>query len=325
MDVMIKIITTGGTIAEKPGKAGRFHLSGEQLIANLPNTRLASEIEVVDLMDVPSTFMRVEDMLKIADAAIKIQNDSNVAGVVVTHGTATMEETAYVADLIIPLGKPVVFTGAMLTPDNSDYDGITNLADAISLAASSNSYGKGVLVVMNGEIHAARDVVKAHATALDAFRSPEVGSLGCVRAGKPVYTRNPSKHRTIVVRPPIPEVCLMTCYAGINANLLQSLRSISPEGLVVAGMASGAVPPWLTDPLEGMVKDGIAVAVTTRCAEGSVVRKAPDRRRVSGYPEDLFARGLLPTPLPGLKARLKLALLLSAGVSGEALRHQMLQ
>ena len=322
---MIKIISTGGTIAESPGEGDRFHLSARQLVAGLGPAFRSLEVETVDLMDVPSTFMRPQDMLEIGAAIDTALADRRVSGVVVTHGTATMEETAFCVDATRSPGKPVVFTGALLTPGEVGYDGLMNLADAIVTAASPASNGLGVMVVMNGEIHAARDVVKMHASALSSFRSPEFGPLGRVDRGHVHYARRPSV-RTVPLSPkgPPAPVRLLTCYAGIGGDELDALAA-GAEGLVLQGMGSGTAPPWLVDTLAKLVREGVAVVLTSRCAEGRVLTHIPERRAVAGYPETLYAVGVIPSWLPGLKARLKLSLALASGASAAELKEHLLQ
>lgn len=322
---MIKIISTGGTIAESPGEGDRFHLSGRQLVAGLGTALRSLEVETADLMDVPSTFMRPQDMLKIGAAIDIALADPRVTGAVVTHGTATMEETAFCVDITRSPGKPVVFTGALLTPGQVGYDGLMNLADAVATAASPASQGLGVLVVMNGEIHAARDVVKAHASALGSFRSPEFGPLGRVDRSHVYYARQPSV-RTEPLSPkgPPAAVRLLTCYAGIEGEELDMLAARA-RGLVLQGMGSGTAPPWLVDTVAKLVQGGTAVVLTSRCAEGRVLTAIPQRRAVAGYPETLYAVGVIPSWLPGLKARLKLSLALASELSAAELKEHLLQ
>jgi len=322
---MIKIISTGGTIAESPGEGDRFHLSARQLIAGLGSAFRLLEVETVDLMDVPSTFMRPEDMLRIGTAIETALSDPHVTGAVITHGTATLEETAFCVDVTRSPGKPVVFTGALLTPGEVGYDGLMNLADAIATAASPASHGLGALVVMNGEIHTARDVVKAHASALSSFRSPEFGPLGRIDRGNVYYTRRPSV-RTVPLSPKRPPatVPLLTCYAGIEGVELE-IMAARAKGLVLQGMGSGTTPPWLVETVSKLVQRGTTVVLTSRCAEGRVLTAIPERRAVAGYPETLYAAGVIPSWLPGLKARLKLSLALASGLSEAELRERMLQ
>jgi L-asparaginase len=322
---MIKIISTGGTIAESPGEGDRIHLSSRQLVAGLGPAFPSLQVETMDLMDVPSTFMRPQDMLRIAAEIDIALADPRVSGAVVTHGTATMEETAFCLDVTRSPGKPVVLTGALLTPGEVGYDGLMNLADAIATAASPASHGLGALVVMNGEIHAARDVVKAHASALGSFRSPEFGPLGRVDRGNVYYARQPSV-RTVPLSPngPPATVPLLTCYAGMEGDELEILAAHA-KGLVLQGMGSGTAPPWLVNTLAKLVNAGTAVVLTSRCAEGRVSTAIPERRAFAGYPETLYAVGVIPSWLPGLKARLKLSLALVSGLSEVELKERMLQ
>jgi L-asparaginase len=320
---MIRVISTGGTIAESPGHGDRFHLSGQQLIDSLRGE--VGEVEAVDLMDIPSTFVTTAEMIRIRDAVAAARAVPSVSGVVVTHGTATLEETAFFVDLTSAPGKPIVFTGAMLTPDRPGYDGLMNFRDAIKTAAHPQAHDKGVLVVMGGQIHSARHVVKGHSTALNSFRSPEFGALG--RAdGELHFVQAPVLQQSVALSSPpaMAAVEMVTCYAGIQPDVFDAIVGLRPAGLIVQGMGSGTVSPWIADKLEALVKGGLCVVLTTRCAEGRVLTSIPPRRTVAGYPEDLYRRGVIPTTLPALKARLKLSLLLGLATPAEDLKQHMM-
>lgn len=322
---MIRLITTGGTIAEAEAEVGRAHWNGQRLLSALRALGKVElpEVEVVDLMDVPSTFLGPQEMYEIGAAVRSAYGDVAVQGVVITHGTATLEETAYFTELLVDSEKPIVFTGALLTPDVLGYDGSANLWDAISTAASPSARGKGVLVAMHGEIHAARDVVKGHPTALDAFRSPEFGPLGRVTRGRVRFYRTPILEEHIPATPPLARVDLLTCYAGMSADVIRAVAGLRPQGLVLQAMGSGTVPPAVAGALGDLVTGGIVVVATTRCAEGRVEWKPPEGKRVAGYAYHLKELGVVFSDLPGLKARLKLIALLSAGATPDQIEQRM--
>jgi L-asparaginase len=213
----------------------------------------------------------------------------------------------------------------MLTPDRPGYDGLMNFRDAIKTAAHPQARDKGVLVVMGGQIHSARHVVKGHSTALNSFRSPEFGALG--RAdGELHFVQAPVPQQAVALSslPAMAAVEMVTCYAGIQPDVFDAIVGLRPAGLIVQGMGSGTVSPWIADKLEALVKGGLCVVLTTRCAEGRVLTSVPARRTVAGYPEDLYRRGVIPTTLPGLKARLKLSLLLGLATPAEDLKRHMM-
>ncbi len=322
---MIRLITTGGTIAEAPASGGRAHWDGGRLLAAAGELGDGgrSGVEVTDLMDVPSTFLDTDQMYEIATAVGRACADPAVTGVVVTHGTATMEETAYFTGLLVRSEKPVVFTGALLTPDLLGYDGALNLRDAIATASSASARGLGVVVVMHGEIHAAREVAKVHASAPDAFRSTEFGPLGRVGAGGVRLYRRPVVREHVPATQPLSRVEILTCYAGMDREVVRAVASLRPRGLVIQAMGSGNVPPSIVDPLREAVEAGIIVVLSTRCGEGRVERKAPGHRRVEGYTYHLEEVGVIFTDLPGVKARLKLIALLSTGADRRQIAEQM--
>jgi L-asparaginase len=315
--VSIAIITTGGTITQVLGGSELRHLSGAELLSGLPTEGPGVPlIDVEDLMDVPSTYIGPAEMLRIAVAVARQVERDDVQGVVVTHGTATIEETIYFVELVVESTKPIVFTGAQRFPGTPGYDGHRNLRDAIAVAGTSAVAAAGPVLVFDGEIHAAREVAEIHPTSTSGFRSLDSGPIGRVDLDQVVLTRMPLReHATYSVRSPLARVDLITCYAGMSGDVVQAVGALGAGGLVIAGMTSGAVPPALVPALEKLIQAGTAVALSTRCASGRVVRRSgAPYNGVTGYGSDLARLGIALTDLGGLKARCRLLVLLSAGL-----------
>ena len=322
----ISIITTGGTITQVLGGPELRHLGGTELVSGLPEGfGTMAAVEVEDLMDLPSTFVGPDEMLRIAAAVRRHIERDDVDGVVVTHGTATIEETIYFVDLVVDSTKPIVFTGAQRFPGTAGYDGHRNLRDAITVACTPSLAGAGAVLVFDGEIHAAREVAEVHPTATAGFQSLDSGPIGRVDLDRVVVTRVPLRERAShQVREPLARVDLLTCYAGMSADVVRAVGALGGPGLVVAGMTSGAVPPALMPALRDLMERGTVVVLTTRCASGRVVRRSGALYDgVTGYGSDLDALGIALTDLAPLKARCRLLVLLSAGLAREEVRRLM--
>jgi L-asparaginase len=321
----ISIITTGGTITQVLGGPELRHLRGAELMSGLAESPGVTAVEVEDLLDVPSTFIGSAEMLRIAAAVRRHVERDDVDGVVVTHGTATIEETIYFVDLVVESTKPIVFTGAQRFPGTAGYDGHRNLRDAITVASTRGLAGAGPVLVFDGEIHTAREVAEVHSTASGGFQSLGSGPIGRVELDQVQVTRMPLREGAVYqVRTPLARVDLLTCYAGISADVVRAVGALGGSGLVVAGMTSGAVPPALVSTLRDLMQGGMVVALATRCPSGRVVRRSGALYDgVAGYGSDLEALGIALTDLPGLKARCRLLVLLSADLEREEVRRLM--
>jgi L-asparaginase len=311
----VRVISTGGTIAEGVSSGERRHQAAADMLRPLGDV-LEAELSALDLFDVPSTFMTFEHMSDLS-AMVRRASDEGMDGVVVTHGTDTLEETAYFLDLTAGVAIPVVVTGAMLPPTLPGSDASANLRDAIRVAASASAVGLGVLVAMAGEIHPARDVRKAHSTRLTAFTSGEFGPVGVVEEGHVTIFRRVEPTVATAIERVSARVEAVRCYAAMSDITLRALIAAKVDGIVLETLGSGQVPPWTMDAIRTAIRAGIKVAATTRCAEGRLIRDhygLPDR--TAGDERDLLEAGVLFSDLQGAKARVKLAVGLSAGISG---------
>ena len=309
----ITIYFLGGTISMSGAGGGVVsRLGGADLLAAVPGLDgLDAEITAVDFRRMPSADLTVQDLLELRSRAL----EDNADGVVVVQGTDTIEESAFVLDLVWDDAAPVVVTGAMRNPTLAGPDGPANLLAAVTVAADEQARGRGVLVVLNDEIHAARFVNKRHSTSPGAFVSPNFGPLGRLTEGRAVFGA------ALPARPALPapasataSVPLVTATLGGDGRILDGIEH-RVDALVVAGFGGGHVPGPLAERL-GAVAAAIPVVLANRTGAGPVLRRTYGAR---GSEIDLIARGLIPAGLlDPLKARLLLMLLVSGGADRAA-------
>ncbi len=298
------------------GRGAMPTLKGRDLKDLLP--RSLAEIQVEECCNLPSAHLSMEMAWDLAQRIRRLVARADVEGVVITHGTDTLEETAYLLDLVVETAKPVVLTGAMRTASDLGYDGLANLAGAIRVAVTEEAQGLGVLVVLNDEIHAAREVTKAHALSLDAFKSPTFGPLGRIEGDRVVMARSVVPERIPADRLN-PNVYLIKLALGMDERFLRSLLS-DPQvaGVVIEGLGGGRLPPWWLEAVRAAVERGMAVVVVSRCPGGS----AYDAYGYAGAYRDRASLGVLHAPgLSGLKARIRLMAALGAVGSRSELRR----
>ena len=268
----VHVIATGGTISNTGGD----RLTGEQLIKSLPGIERVARVTVEQFTNVASGSITQTNW---RDLALRInelyRTRPELRGIVVTHGTDTMEETAYFLDLTVASCRPVIVTGAMRQATAIGADGPANLFDAISTAASPSAEGRGTMVLLNDEIFAARDVTKIHTTRPDAFDSPTRGPLGDVTrrvefyhpaprsgCGTPQFMLSPT---TV-----FPRVDIVYAYLGADSVVVQALVDAGAKGIVVAGAGAGATTPAQGAALRRAREKGVAVVTASRTGSGSV-------------------------------------------------------
>jgi L-asparaginase len=317
--VRIVVVSTGGTIAMRPDPAtGKLvpAVSGDELVEMLRSSggEGASPIlplELDDFAHVPSFDMHGELALALARRVVE-HATGDADGIVVTHGTDTMEESVYVIERLLPLEHPpVVLTGAQRSPAERDSDGPRNLRDAVRVASEPAARSRGPLVAFAGELHAAREVRKVHTSALAAFASPGYGRIGTVDGEWVVFHRTPDR------RPPLPDptgplptVDLIRLYAGSDARLLRASVSSGAAAIVLEATGRGNANEQVLEGVREAVAAGVRVVVASRCAEGRV---EPVYGRGGG--KDLAEAGtLFAGDLAGPKARVLCQLALAAGV-----------
>ncbi|MEU8254058.1 asparaginase [Micromonospora inaquosa] len=313
----IALITLGGTIAmggidaDRPGVVTR--LTGADLTAAVPGLAdLGVPVDVRDTHAVPSAHLTGRQLLAVVDEASRAVS-GGATGVVVTQGTDTLEETAFLADLVWPHAAPLVFTGAMRNPTLAGADGPANLLAALRVAAAPAAGDLGVLVAVNDEVHAARWLRKTHSTSTSTFASPNTGPLGQVIEGEVRVLTRPVRHEPL---PPVDPDRLDTTRVALyvvsmdDDGLLLNDLDDTHHALVVAGFGVGHVPAVLAPVLEGLA-ERMPVVLTSRSGAGSVLRHTYG---AVGSETDLQRRGLLNGGLlDPYKARVLLRLLLAAG------------
>jgi L-asparaginase len=223
--------------------------------------------------------MNHEVWLKLAKRVSEVLK-GDTDGVVITHGTDTMEETAYFLHLVVKSDRPVVLTGAMRPPTSLSADGPLNLFNAVAVAASPESSGRGAIVVLNDDIHCGRDVTKANTTDVQAFVSPGPGLLGTASYGRIRYFRQPSRLHTTATEfgvaglASLPRVDVVYAHANMPVDLIEASVSLGARGLVVAGMGNGNPTASARAALADVAKRGVVVVRSTRVVSGDVARNA---------------------------------------------------
>src|SRR5919202_2251023 len=264
---MIVIVFTGGTISMRHDAAlgGAVPaLSGRDILAAARGVEAVASVEVDDFGAFPGPHMSVPRMWALRERILAHLERAEIDGVVVAHGTDTLEESAYLLARSSVTEKPIVFTGAMRAASDLGWDGPANLVAAVRTAASSEACGQGVLVVMGERIFAGVDVTKAHTHMLDAFESPGLGPLGVVDDGRVVFRRETPATRTVVLEERLAEpVDIIYTWAGADSRLLDASRR-DGLGVVVAALGRGNVPPEMVGGIERWIADAKPVVIASR-------------------------------------------------------------
>jgi L-asparaginase len=270
---MIVVIFTGGTISMRhdPAAGGAVPaLAGRDILALVPQLSDIADLEIDDFGSYPGPHMTVELMWGLRNRIRGHLGRPEVEGVVITHGTDSLEESAYLLARSVASEKPIVFTGAMRTSSDLGWDGPANLGAAVRVAASADARGAGVLVVMSDRVFAGLDVTKAHTHMLDAFESPGLGPLAVVDDGRVVFRRAiPSPCEAVDASRLATPVDIVHAWSGADSRLLDASRQ-QGKGVVVAAMGRGNLPPEMVPGIERWIADGKPVVVTSRSLRGRV-------------------------------------------------------
>lgn len=311
MKPKVVLIATGGTIASRyDPELGRAVASqkAEDLVEMVPGLNEVAEVELDNFKVVPSFDASVGFVVGIADRINATLARDDVAGVVVTQGTDTMEETSYLADLLLAADKPAVFTGAQRTHDDPQPDGPHNILDAVRVASSPEARGLGAVICFNEQIHAARDVTKVHTSALQTFQSYDHGALGQVDGDRVVIHRRPTLRRQFTIQDLEERVTLIRLSLGFDVGLVHAALDAGAAGLVIEGFGRGNGPTALTEAVHRAVGAGIPLVVASRCPFGRV---KPIYGGGGGGRDLEDAGAIFAGDLKGPKARLLLIVLLS--------------
>lgn len=274
---LVVVLATGGTIASQYDPAVgalRPALTGAEIVAAVPGLEQVARVEVEEIANVGSKDMTPEIWRTLSLRANRLLADEAVAGVVVTHGTDTLEETAYFLDLTVTSRKPVVVVGSQRASSYFDSDGPRNMLNAVRVAVSAEAVGMGTLVVMNGQINAARDVTKTNTLDPETFRTLDFGALGVADMEAVRFYRAPTRRQTIPLREGdvLPRVEIVSQYAGADGRLIRLLLEDGRmEGLVIAGVGLGHVSRPAQDAIQEVRSRGIPVVLSTRVYTGRVV------------------------------------------------------
>jgi L-asparaginase len=298
------------------------HLTIDELLARVPEVQGFAEVKAEQFLNLGSTDVTPEHWLGLAKRINQIfHDDPDAAGVAVTHGTATLEETAYFLNLTVRSRKPVVLTGAMRPPTGLGTDSDVNLIDCIRVAANPNSPGRGVLTVLNNQIQAAREVTKTNSYRLETFQTADFGFLGYADSDeKVVFYRRPDRAHTVDSEfdvngiDQLPRVDIAPAYAGADGLIIKALADAGVDGLVAAGLGSGSSPPPYMAALKEVSDAGLPVVIATQTGSGRVMHTR--RFTEDGY---IVADNLTPK-----KARILLMLALTTTKDESEIQRMML-
>ena len=248
------VLSTGGTIAGQGSSATDLSnyragsILGEQLVRAVPQIAEIADVKVDQIVNMASHDLTLDHWLTLARRIQRIiADDPGVAGFVITHGTNTLEETAYFLNLTVRSDKPVVLVGAMRPATAISADGPLNLLNAVKTAMSPDAKGKGTLIVMNDEINGARDVTKTNTLRVETFRSPELGLLGYVDEDKVTFFRSTTKRHTansefdISTLEQLPKVAVVYSYVDPDPSVIRAVVAAGAKGIVIAGTGNGAL------------------------------------------------------------------------------------
>jgi L-asparaginase len=310
---MIGLLFTGGTISMRldPATGAAIPaLGAAEILAQVPQLAGVADVETEDFSRLPGPHVTPEQMWRLARRAAAWLERPDIDGLVITHGTDTIEETAYLLDLVLTSDKPVVLVGAMRTVSDPSWDGPANLLAATRVAAAPGARGQGVLVVMDDQIITARDVRKVHTEASSAFAAPEFGPLGVVDGNAVIFRRQVCRRPTwhddradagLRIGRLETRVGLVQAYTGIPVSIIDAHASGDAQGLAVIAFGRGNVPPALVPAIGALVDRGVLVTISSRCLSGRV---SPRYGYDGGGLQLANAGALLVGELSGAKARL---------------------
>ncbi|MBI2763446.1 MAG: asparaginase [Chloroflexi bacterium] len=320
----VAVIFTGGTISMRhdPVLGGNVpSLDGTAILEQTPGLASIAEVVPLDMGRTPASHFTFDQLFEIGSAIRRAQLDRAIDGVVVVQGTDVLEETAFFWDLLLDAATPVVVTGAMRSASESGYEGPENLRNAVRAAAGEEFRGAGVVVCMAGTIHAADDVTKTHATALDTFQSLNDGPLATIGESGLTRLRARGARRFVRSDRADPRVRLVTAHVAMDGSMIGAVAAAGISGLVVEATGSGNTSASLLEAARILIEDGTPVVLATRCAAGAT---GTGYAFPGGGATWVRAGAMLPGTLSGPKARIALALGIGAGLNRPALSQLLL-
>jgi L-asparaginase len=302
----ILVITTGGTIAMKYDAVNKTFVpatSGQELLDSVPAIKKFAKIKLVEFSNIDSSEMTPDMMFRLTGTIQKYISQIEVDGIVITHGTDTLEETAYMIDLLVDSEKPIVLTAAMRGFDEIGTDVPINLLAAVKAACSAACRNLGTLVIMNDEIHAAREVIKTYTSNVATLESPGYGPLGIIDLDNVIIHRKSIIRETIKTAQIETNVALFRMSAGDDGASIKHALENNVKGFVVEGLGRGNLPPQTAEKVLQAIKGGIPVVLTSRCFKGRVLGLYAG----TGGGKKLHDAGIIyGGDLSGQKARIKL-------------------
>ena len=310
----VRLVATGGTISNRTG--GR--LSAEELVKSMPGIERYAKPEFEQFSNLASGELTLDQWVSLAKRLNEIfKTEPDIAGLVVTSGTDTLEELAYFLDLTVRSDKPVVVVGSMRNPSTLGYEGAANLLEGFRVAASPDARGKGALVVLNDEINAAREVTKTDALRLNTFQTRGYGILGVVDADRVVFYRASLKRHTatsefdIAAVTTLPRVDVIMVYQGADGDLIKAAADAGAKGIIIAGAGAGATSGTQQAGIDYATKKGAFVVTTTRAGSGRIAGRGGRGRGGDGPPPDEIRRRIAGEDLAPVKARVLLMMALT--------------
>jgi L-asparaginase len=274
----VRLLATGGTISNRTG--GR--LTADELLQSMPTLGRYVRAEAEQFANTSSSEISLDQWLQLARRLNDLfRQDADLAGVVVTSGTDTLEELAYFLNLTVRDARPVVVVGSMRNPSTLGYEGAANLLEGFRVAADPASRNKGVLVVLNDEINAAREVTKTDALRLQTFQSRGYGLLGVVDSDRIVYYRDVVKRHTATSEfdlagvTSLPRVDIVLVYQGATGDVIKALVDAGAKGIVVAAAGAGATVPGQSEGLQYAASKGVFLVTATRTGSGRIAARMP--------------------------------------------------
>lgn len=318
MPKKILVLHTGGTISMQADASGAVVTSSDNPMNHVSNPLEGIQVHALDFFNLPSPYIKPKHMLALYQK-IKEEAD-NYDGVVITHGTDTLEETAYFLDTMKIPHMPIVLTGAMRSSNELGSDGVYNYLGALRVASDDKAADKGVLVVMNDEIHAAKYVTKTHTTNVSTFQTPTHGPLGLIMKQEILYFKTAEPRVRFDLDHIQGLVPIISAYAGMTDELIDMLDLEQLDGLIIQAFGAGNIPKETAQKLENLLQKGIPVALVSRCFNGI----AEPVYAYQGGGVQLQKSGVFfIKELNAQKARLKLLIALNAGLTGQDLKDYM--
>ena len=318
MPKKILVLHTGGTISMQADDSGAVVTSQDNPMNHVSNPLEGVEVHALDFFNLPSPHIKPKHMLALYQ---KIKEEADrYDGFVITHGTDTLEETAYFLDTMEVPHKPIVLTGAMRSSNELGSDGVYNYLSALRVASDDKAADQGVLVVMNDEIHAAKYVTKTHTTNVSTFQTPTHGPLGLIMKHEILYFKTAEPRVRFDLDRIQGLVPIIPVYAGMTEELLDLLPVDQLDGLIIQAFGAGNVPKETAQKLIALIQEGLPIALVSRCFNGI----AEPVYAYEGGGVCLQNAGIFfVKELNAQKARLKLLIAINVGLTGEELRAYM--